>query len=192
MTERHEITQLLESGRAGEPGAAARLMPLLYDELHAVAARHLRGERRDHTLQVTALVHEAFLELVEQEHQTYANRQHFLAIASQVMRRVLLHHAEKRRAQKRGGVADRVTLDEAMVQLDVRCADVLAIDDALKRLAALDEGKARIVELRFFGGLTAQECAEALGKSLRTVERDWRFARAWLRTQLSDDSADPR
>lgn len=190
MTDRHEITALLESGRDGDTAAVERLLPLLYDELRAVAARHLKSERRGHTLQVTALVHEAYLELVEQDRQSYANRAHFLAIASQIMRRVLLHHAEKRHAQKRGGARERVTLDEAVAHLDGRAADVLAIDDALRRLAAIDADKARLVELRFFGGLTAEECAEVLGKSLRTIERDWRFARAWLRTQLTDDEGD--
>lgn len=190
MTDRHEITELLENGREGDASAVARLMPLLYDELRSVAARHLASERRGHTLQVTALVHEAFLDLVEQDRQSYANRSHFLAIASQVMRRVLLHHAEKRRAQKRGGARDRVTLDEAMVHFDSRESDILAIDDALRELASLDAEKARLVELRFFGGLTIEECAEALGKSLRTTERDWRFARAWLRNHLADPASD--
>lgn len=187
MTDRTDVTELLASCRSGERGAVERLLPLLYDELRAIAARELRDERRDHTLQVTALVHEAFLKLVAQDRQDYANRAHFLAIAAQAMRRVLLHYAEKRRAAKRGGHAARVTLDDAELKSDERSDDVLAVDEALRRFAARDAEKARLVELRYFGGMTAEECAEALGKSLRTVERDWRFARAWLRAELEGD-----
>lgn len=190
MTGSHDVTDLLANYRAGERGAVERILPVLYDELRELAARELRGERRDHTLQVTALVHEAFLKLVAQDRQDYSNRAHFLAIAAQAMRRVLLHHAEKRRAAKRGGGGARVTLHEAQLFVEDRSADVLAVDEALQRLATLDADKARLVELRYFGGMTAEECAEALGMSQRTVEREWRFARAWLRADLTRGEAD--
>lgn len=192
MTESHDVTEMLANYRAGERGAVERIVPVLYDELRVLAARELRGERRDHTLQVTALVHEAFLKLVAQDRQDYSNRAHFLAVAALAMRRVLLHHAEKRRAEKRGGGVTRVTLDEAQLQGDDRSADVLAVDEALRRLAAMDADKARLVELRYFGGMTSEECAEALGVSQRTVEREWRFARAWLRADLDRGEAPDR
>jgi RNA polymerase sigma-70 factor, ECF subfamily len=185
VAESSDVTQLLLASRAGESGALDRLMPLLYDELHRMAASRLRGERADHTLQATALVNEAWLKLVQQREQSWANRAHFLAIAATVMRRILVNHAEARRADKRGGDRARITLHETAAVLETRAADLLDVDAALKRFAELDPEKARLVELRFFAGLTDEEAAQALGVSTRTVERHWRLARAWLRRELA-------
>jgi len=180
-----DVTQLLLRSRAGEPGALDRLMPLLYDELHRLAQARLRGERADHTLQATALVNEAWLKLVQQREQSWANRAHFLAIAATVMRRILVNHAEARRADKRGGGRPPITLHETAALVESRAADLLDVDAALQRLAQLDPEKSRLVELRFFAGLTDEEAAEVLGVSTRTVERHWRLARAWLRRELA-------
>ena len=180
-----DVTQLLIASRAGESGALDRLMPLLYDELHRLAAARLRSERADHTLQATALVNEAWLKLVQQREQSWANRAHFLAIAATVMRRVLVNHAEARRAEKRGGGRAPITLTETAAVVETRAADLLDVDAALQRFAELDPEKARLVELRFFAGLTDEEAAQVLGVSTRTVERHWRLARAWLRRELA-------
>ena len=185
MADASDVTQLLLASRAGESGALDRLMPMLYDELHRLAAAKLRGERADHTLQATALVNEAWLKLVQQREQSWANRAHFLAIAATVMRRVLVNHAEARRAEKRGGGRAPITLHETAALVETRAADLLDVDAALKRFAELDPEKARLVELRFFAGLTDEEAAQLLGVSTRTVERHWRLARAWLRRELS-------
>ncbi len=180
-----ESTTILKKARAGDAGAAEQLIPLLYDELHAVAVRFFRKERTDHTLQPTALVHEAYLRLVDQDGVEAQDRAHFLALAARLMRQILIDHARHRRSQKQGGMRVRVPLNDVYPVSDEDAADLLALQDALAALEELDERKARVVELRFFSGLTAEETAEVLGVSLGTVERDWRFSRAWLQRELS-------
>lgn len=179
-----DVTRLLADCRAGDPAALDRLLPLLYDELRSLAKSYLGRERGGHTLEPTALVHEAFLKLVGERERNWRNRSHFFALAAQAMRRVLMNHAEKKKSAKRGGGARRVTLFEAASLFEEDAADLLALDEALRRLAAFDEAKSRLVELRFFGGLTTEETASVLGVSARTVERDWRLARAWLRKEV--------
>ena len=191
-----QVTQLLERVRAGSEDGLEELLPLLYDELRRMAAGQLRKERVDHTLQPTALVHEAWFKLVDQRNRDWQNRAHFLAIAATAMRRILVHHAEAVGAQKRGGDRDRVTLMDGPGEVaGADGLDVLALDEALERLAAWDARKAKVVEQRFFAGLQNAEIAEALGVNERTVERDWRMARAWLRKELAGqdgpDEADP-
>ncbi len=183
----HTVTRLLDATRRGDATAFDRLLPLLYAELHDIAARHMRGERPDHTLQPTALVHEAFLRLTGGAPIRYDDRTHFLRAASQAMRRVLVDHARARNAAKRAG-ALRVTLDEAIVGRDDRIIDLLVLDDALTRLAAAEPRWAQVVELRFFGGLEIPEVAEALGVSPATTKRDWQFAKAWLARALRTDA----
>ena len=179
-----EITRLLEECRAGDQSALEALFPLVYDELRAVAQRHLRRERRDHTLQATSLVHEAYLRLIDQDKQQWQNRSHFLSLAATAMRRILINHAHQSRAQKRGGNHQRVTLFEAVSVFEEQATDLLGLDEALDRLATFDPLKSRVVELRFFGGLTVEETARILELSTRTVERNWRLARAWLRKEV--------
>lgn len=179
-----EVTRLLSAWSAGDAAALEALIPLVYDELRRLAGRELRGERPGHTLQPTAVVHEAFLKLVGQKDATWKNRGHFFAVAAQTMRRLLVDHARQRDAKKRGGEAVRVPLDAAGVTTLPRDADVLALDQALHRLAGLDATQARVVELRYFGGLTLEETAEALDTSSSTVERSFRLAKAWLYREL--------
>ncbi len=185
-----DVTVLLGLVRAGRADALDALLPVLYDELRAMAARQLGRERREHTLQATALVHEAWLKLVDQRAQDWQNRAHFLAIAATAMRRILVHHAEAVRAAKRGGGRSRVTLSDRPGEVSTDPLDVLALNEALVALAAEDPRKAKVVELRFFAGLENHEVALALGVTERTVERDWRMARAWLRKALAE-GADP-
>jgi len=178
---------MLESWSAGNPEALERLMPLVYDELRRVASRHLGRERREHTLQPTALVHEAYLRLVDQRSAKWRSRAQFFAVAARVMRRILVDHARARGAAKRGQGAVRVSLDDvrppaAPARGDE--VDLVALDAALERLADLDERQARIVELRYFAGLSIEETAGALGIGAATVKRDWALARAWLRREL--------
>lgn len=182
-----EVTRLLARVREGGEDALEALLPVVYGELRRLAAGALRRERRDHTLEPTALVHEAWLRLVDQRSRDWENRSHFLAIAATAMRRVLVHHAEKVRASKRGGDRRRVTLVDAPEELTEQGLEVLALDEALTRLEAHDPRKARVVELRFFSGLEHTEIAAALGVTTRTVERDWRMARAWLARELGRD-----
>jgi RNA polymerase sigma factor (TIGR02999 family) len=163
------------------------MMPLVYDELRRLARHYLSRERADHTLQATALVHEAFLRLVDQTQVTWQNRAHFFGIAAQMMRRILVNHAEAHKAEKRGGHARKLALADAVSFADEREVDLVALDDALKTLEKIDPQKCRIVELRFFGGLTIEETAEAMGVSDATVERNWRLAKAWLRRELSKE-----
>jgi len=184
---RDEVTNLLRSWGRGEEDAANRLLAAIYDDLHAQAARAMRREGGEHTLQATALVHEAYLRLVDQKHVDWKNRAHFFAIAAQSMRRVLVDHARGRLAEKRGGGVEKVTLSDAAVGAnDDDAVDVLALHDALERLAALDPDQARVVELRYFGGMNIDETAEALGISAATVKREWAVARAWLKRELSE------
>jgi RNA polymerase sigma factor (TIGR02999 family) len=178
------VTELLVLGRQGDHEAQERLMALVYDDLRRRAASYLRRERGGHTLQPTALVHEAYLRLVGQDRVVWQNRAHFLAIAASMMRRVLVDHGRRQKAGKRGGAGTRVTLDDAFSPVSPRELDLLALDAALSELAALDEQQARIVELRAFGGLGVEETAEVLGISPATVKRHWAFALAWLQQRL--------
>jgi RNA polymerase sigma factor (TIGR02999 family) len=181
----HDVTELLRAWSEGDAEARDRLMPLVYDELRRRAAAYLRRERRDHTLQPTALVHEAYLRLVDQRRAEWKNRGQFFGVASQMMRRILVDRARARKMAKRSGRWARVTLDAAgRVSRPVE-VDVLDLDAALLRLAEFDPRKSQIAELRFFGGLSLEETGEALGISVATVERDWQAARAWLLKTLS-------
>ncbi|MEM7352507.1 MAG: sigma-70 family RNA polymerase sigma factor [Acidobacteriota bacterium] len=182
-----DLTQLLIDWSDGDKEALARLMPLVYNELHRLAERYMRRERQDHTLQPTALVHEAYLRLIDQNRVQWRNRAHFFGVAAQLMRRVTLHHVRHLKAAKRGGAARRVSFDEGLWVSERRASDLLELDRALDRLASLEPRTARVVELRFFGGLTVQEAAEVLGISARTVKREWRLARAWLGDHLRGD-----
>ncbi len=177
---RDQVTRLLERWGDGDVEAMDDLLPLVYDELRKLARGYLRKERPGHTLESGALVNEAYFRLVGQREVQWQNRSHFYGIAAQIMRRLLVDHARRHRFQKRGGGARAVTLDDALVPEDEKTVDVLELDDALKRLAETDPEKSRLVELRFFGGLSHAEIAEVLGVSLSTVERQWRLARARL------------
>lgn len=178
-----DVTQLLLAWSSGRREALDQLLPLVYHELRKIAERYLRRERSGHTLQTTALVHEAYLKLIDQRQVQWQNRAHFFGIAAQAMRRILVDHARSRQTGKRGGL--RLTLDENLDVSDERAADLLALDDALNALAALDPQKSRIVELRYFGGLSIEETAEVLGIGTATVTRQWRLARAWLYGEIN-------
>jgi RNA polymerase sigma factor (TIGR02999 family) len=182
-----EVTALLIAWRNGDQSALARLLPLVYGELHALAGRYMRGERDDHTLQTTALMHEAYLRLCGAD-VTWEGRAHFLAVAAQAMRRILVDHARARSRAKRGGGDTPVTLDDALAPRAERPDELLALDEALVRLAALDERKARAVELHYFGGLTYDETAAALAVSTATVDRELRLAKAWLYKELRPEA----
>jgi RNA polymerase sigma factor (TIGR02999 family) len=186
---RHEVTRLLRLWSEGDSQALESLMPLVYGELRRLAGHYLRSERPDHTLQPTALVHEAYLRLVDQKSVAWQNRAHFFGIAAQMMRRVLVDHARRRKAAKRDGSLCRAGAadGEADIEAVDRDSEILALDQALSRLEALDARQSRIVELRFFGGLTVEETAEAAGVSTATVKREFRTARAWLRQELDSD-----
>jgi len=175
---------LQEWSNSGNREALDRLMPVVYDELRRQAGRYLKHERQGHTLQTTALVHEAYVRLIDQAGVQWQNRAHFYAIAAEMMRRILVDHARKRGAAKRGGDAVRVTLNEALNAPEKQDPDLIAVDEALTKLAAMDRQQARVVELRFFGGLNVEETAEVLGISERTVKRDWSVAKAWIRREL--------
>jgi RNA polymerase sigma factor (TIGR02999 family) len=179
------ITSLLIDVREGKQGAEARLISEIYDDLRRVARRQMRHERPDHTLQPTALVHEAYCRLVRDSHMDWQNRAHFFATAAKAMRHILVDHARSRRADKRGGVQRQVTLDDHNLQTELPGIDVLALDEALRRLTTFDERKSRIIELHFFGGLSFEEIALVLQLSVRTVKGDWAFTRAWLKRELS-------
>ena len=181
-----KITQLLIEWNNGRNGALEDLLPLVYGELRRLAAHRLRREAPDHTLQPTALVHEAYIRLVDQRRVRWQNRAHFYGVAAHIMRRILVDQARARKADKRGGGWERVTLIGDKTPNGSREVDVLALDAALARLAALDAEQERIVELRYFGGLTLEETAEVVGISTATVKREWAIARAWLRAELSD------
>lgn len=180
-----QITGLLLAWGQGDEAALEALMPLVYDELRKVAARHMRGQRTGHTLQTTALVNEAYIRLIDASQVKWQNRAHFFAVAAHFMRRILVDFARSRNYQKRGGGAQAVSLDEALIEVPERGADLLALDEALTRLQELNERQAQVVELRYFGGLNEEEAAEALKVSVRTVRRDWNFARVWLHRELS-------
>jgi RNA polymerase sigma factor (TIGR02999 family) len=179
-----DVTLLLSRLRQGDDRALERLMPLVHDELRRLARYHMRGERAGHTLQPTALAHEAYMRLVDLDRIDWRGRAHFFAVAAGIMRRILIDHARKRRAARRGGGAAHVSLDEGAGVADQRPEELVALDDAMGRLAELDPRQERIVELRFFGGLSVDETAAVLGISARTVKREWAVARAWLRAEL--------
>jgi RNA polymerase sigma factor (TIGR02999 family) len=183
---RSELTGLLKEWRGGRREALDRLMPVVHDELRRLARSHMRRERRDHTLQLTGLVNEAYLRLIEQQHVDWQDRGHFFGIASQCMRRVLVDYARQRHAEKRGGNQVIVSFDESLDAAQERGIDVIALDDALTSLAALDSRQAKIVELRYFGGLTIAETARVMDISPATVKRDWETARIWLTHELKD------
>lgn len=187
------VTRLLGELRAGRAAAIEEVLPLVYDELRAIAARHMRRERPGHTLQPTALVHDVFLKLVDQTRVQWQDRAHFFAIASQAMRRILVDHARARAAGKRGAGAGHVSTDDTVVlagQPPLSPEELLALDEALTELAAIDAGQARVVELRYFGGLTIEEAAEAMNVSPATIKREWSMARAWLHRRLTGLPAD--
>jgi RNA polymerase sigma-70 factor, ECF subfamily len=179
------VTQLLLDWRNGDQTALDRLMPLVYEELRRIAAHYMRNERQEHTLQTSALVNEAYLRLVDHENIEWQNRAHFFSVAAQAMRRILVDYARTRNYQKRGGGARQVSLDEAATVAEEHVAEMIALDDALNELARIDPRKCRVVELRYFGGLTVEETAEALGVSIQTVGRDWSTAKAWLLREMS-------
>ena len=181
----HDVTGLLLSWRQGDAAALDRLVPLVYDELRRVARRHLRREQPGHGLQATALVHEVYLRLVDVEQLTLKNRTHFLAVAAKLMRQILVDHARRQHADKRGGGATMMTLDDVSPPAQAASVDVLALDQALAALASIDARQSHLVELRFFAGFNIDEAAEALGISPATVEREWALARAWLFRRLS-------
>ncbi|HEY8203945.1 MAG TPA: sigma-70 family RNA polymerase sigma factor [Pyrinomonadaceae bacterium] len=179
------ITQLLVEWSHGSQQALDQLTPLVYDELRRMARTYLQRERSDHTLQATALVHEAYLRLIDQHSVSWQNRAHFFGIASQMMRRILVNHALARAAEKRGGAGEKLSLNEAVDVARQREVNLIALDEALQELERLDPQQTRIVELRFFGGLSIEETAEVLRISPATVKRDWSTARLWLRRQLA-------
>jgi RNA polymerase sigma factor (TIGR02999 family) len=183
-----DVTQILKDWSTGNREALDQLLPAVYDELRRLANHYLRGERPDHTLQPTALVHEAYLRLIDQRSVSWQNRAHFFGVAAQIMRRILVDHARSHISEKRGGQRRKLSLDEAVSWASERDLDLVALDDALTALSAFDERKGRIVELRFFGGLSVEETAEVLSVSPQTVLRDWSLAKAWLFNELNRES----
>lgn len=181
----NEVTQLLVAWGNGDQTALDQLMPLVYSELHRLAHRYIKKERPGHTLQTSALLNEAFMRLVDQREVTWQSRAHFFAISAQMMRRILVDYARSRRYAKRGGDAHEVSFNEELIVSSQRSAEVVALHDALIELAAIDERKSKVVELKFFGGLSIQETAEVLAVSPGTVMRDWTIAKAWLRLAMS-------
>jgi RNA polymerase sigma-70 factor, ECF subfamily len=186
MEPANKVTDLLHDWRNGDAAAFDSLFAVVYDELRRLASGYMRRERSDHTLQTTALVHEAYLKLVRQSDSPLQNRVHFFAVAAKVMRQILIDHARTRHYEKRGGHAQRISLEEVAVLSDERAEELVALDEALKELAALDERQSQIVEMRFFGGLTIAETAEFLKISPDTVTRDWNVSKAWLYRKLNE------
>ncbi len=186
MGENNEITMLLSALKRGDDGAASKLIPAVYAELRRLAGAYMRRERVDHTLQATALVHEAYLKLVEQRSVDWQSRAHFFGVAAQLMRRILIDHARGHLRQKRGGERRKVSLDEVFLFAEKQADELLAVDDSLNQLEKIDPRQARVVELRFFGGLSVEEAAEVLGVSPKTIKRDWSVAKAWLYADLKE------
>src|ERR1044072_5274145 len=186
------ITELLVGYGRGDKEALDQLMPIVYEELRRQAARYLRKERPGHTLQTTALIHEAYVRLVDQRHLQLQNRAQFFGIAAQLMRRILVDHARTKNRVKRGGSNVKVSIDDATFAVKGQDLDVVALDEALQRLAEIDEQQSRVVELRFFSGLTVEETAEVMGISKATVKRDWSMAKAWLHRELTGDAKNER
>jgi RNA polymerase sigma-70 factor (ECF subfamily) len=180
----HRVTQLLAQWSHGDDAALAELTPLVYEELHRVAHHHLSGQRPDHTLQTTALVNEAYLRLADQTNPNWQSRAHFFAVAARAMRQILVSYARSQQAQKRGGGALKVDLDEAALVSPEESKEIVELHEALEQLATLDSRKAQVVELKYFGGLNYEEIAEVLKISRVTVRRDWEFAKVWLYTEL--------
>ena len=180
----HEVTELLQKWRGGDKAALDRLTPLIYDELHRLAHNYIRRERPGHTLQTTALVNEAYLQLVGQKDVAWANRAHFFAVSAQVMRHILVDYARQRSSSKRGGSLQKVSLDAEVIVSQERAHELVALDEALDALNELHPRRRKVVELRYFGGLNNTEAAAVLEVSEATIERDWRFARAWLYREL--------
>jgi RNA polymerase sigma factor (TIGR02999 family) len=183
-----KVTELLLAWSDGDESALEKLTPLVYEELHRLAHHYMSRERLGHTLQTSALVNEAYLRLVNQKHVQFQNRAHFFAISAHLMRQILINHAQSRRYLKRGGGARKVSLDEAMIVSGERGGDLLALDEALKELATVDYRKSKVVELRFFGGLSVEETAEVLKISAITVMREWKMAKAWLYRAMSNEN----
>jgi RNA polymerase sigma factor (TIGR02999 family) len=181
----HEVTQLLLAWSNGDQEVREELMSVVYQELHRLAHHHMKRESPGHTLQTSALVNEAFLRLIDQRNVQWRNRAHFFGIAAQMMRRILVDYARNRRYAKRGGDARQVTLNDDLIVTDQRSADVVALDEALSELANIDDRKSKVVELRFFGGLSIEETAEVLAVSPGTVMRDWTLAKAWLKRAMT-------
>jgi RNA polymerase sigma-70 factor (ECF subfamily) len=184
-----DVTELLQAWTEGDSSALERLIARVHSELHRIAKRHMASERPSHTLEPTALINEAYIRLVDWKNVQWNNRCHFFAVAAQIMRKVLVDHARARGAQKRGGLAHRTTLDTAVLPGRRKNMDLLVLDAALDRLTKLDPRKSRVVELRVFAGLTAQEAAAAMQVAVITVRRDWQFALAWLRRELDAENA---
>ena len=180
-----QVTSLLLDLKNGDPAAVDRLIPIVYDELRRLAAHYLRDEHSADTLQPTALVHEAYLKLVAQAMPDWESRSHFFGVAAHLMRQILVDHARRHRSQKRGGGQAPASLDEIVAVVPMKSDDIVALDDALNALAAVDVRKSKVIELRFFGGLTETEIAEALDISVASMKRDWSFGRAWLLSRLS-------
>jgi len=189
MTATDDITGILKDWSAGDANAAARLMPLVYEELRSLARNYLARERADHTLQATALVHEAYLRLVGNAGMTWQDRTHFYGVAARLMRQILVDHARAHNAAKRGGLQTKLTLDEARDLPDGNAVEIVALDSALENFGQLYLRKSQVVELKFFGGLDAKEIAEVLQVSEKTVLRDWNFAKLWLCRELSQNAA---
>ncbi len=185
-----QISRLLAGWEQGNVAALDELTPLIYDELHRIAHRYMRRERPGHTLQTSALINEAYVRLIDQREVHWQNRAHFFAIATKLMRRILVDQARRKRYAKRGGDAQKVSLDEGIAAPGGRATDLVALDDALKDLETVDERKSRIVDMRFFGGLSLEEIADALEISVPTVEREWRAARAWLHRAMTSGHND--
>jgi RNA polymerase sigma-70 factor, ECF subfamily len=184
-----DATQILQDWSAGDKNAAARLMPLVYEELRRRAAEYLRHERPDHTLQATALVHEVYLKLVDQSRANWKDRAHFASVAASLMRRILIQHAREHNREKRGGKLEKLYLDETRELACEQSPDLVVLDDALKSFATTYPREGEVVELKFFGGLEANEIAEVLNVSSKTVLRDWNFAKLWLRRELTENAA---
>jgi len=190
LSPQQQITQLLCEWRDGDPGAFEKLIPLVQPELQRIAQHYMSRERPGHTLQTTVLLDEAYLRLADKTHPQWQNRAHFFAVAAQLMRRIMIDHARQRRALKRSGGAIRVTLDECAAVTQTRADELLALDEALEKLAAFDQRKAKVVEMRYFGGLTMEEIAHVLKIHVNTVTRDWTTARAWVSAALSGEDTD--
>lgn len=183
----HQITLLLDELSSGNTGAFDRLMPLVYEELRQMAKRFMRGQSNNHTLQTTELIHEAYLKLAEKREKEWLNRSHFFGVASRAMRHILVDYARAKQSQKRGGAARQITLeDNVLISGGNSSEDVVALNAALEKLASMDERKTRVVEMKFFGGLTMEEIADVLKISPETAKRDWRFARTWLLRELKN------
>ena len=188
MNTEKDVTQVLNRVSEGDRGAAEELLPLVYEDFRSLAKMYMSRESYSHTLQPTALVHEAFLKLIDQTRVDWQGRTHFFAVGAQAMRRILVDHARRKRREKHGGTLDRIELDDDVALSPQSDQDVLALEEALEKLETVDERQSKIVELRFYAGLTVKEVAEVLGVSKRTIEAEWTMVRAWLRKELSADN----